>query len=965
MSKKFITSILMVAVLAVTMGMVTSCKDYDDDIKNLQEQIDKNTKSIEQINALITDGSVIVGVEKKGDGIVVKLSNGNEYEISNGTDAVVWNIGEDGYWYKNGTKTNYYALGKDGKDGKDGTNGTNGTNGKDGKDGKDGADGIYYYPNPETGNFDIYYADGTFKQSTTISWKATVSNMITAVMDQNELKLYGVQGAESVVTIALTNSLRSFVFQPEVYADGVPAIRVTSFEYKALTLNNKDSKNETAKEASKKSVVNPETYAYYHVNPANAKVEDLRKLKFVIQKNNDFVVTRAPKRAPASDDFDVQAEFVSFEKGILKVKVNMTGTPATQEKISVIALQTETANGEDITSDYATLLKKDMEDLRIADKVKFEGKPSVDYHFRRFISETDDEAGIKDQVCWSDPDVNGETIDLEMPYNAPFDVMPHLMAHELTTPHSAANLEALGMTFQVELVKNYKIGSNGTDQAEYVTLNNGVVAVKAEYGTSAIDRTPILRVLLKHGNDIVKVAYIKLKIVRPGVTPPEAKQYVLIANNFKFECGKPGSNRTTYQQMSKYIYKELNRSKTEFHNYYKHFEDVTGITYQGKADVGTVVELNADDNITQEGTHVLQWNITEQELWDHAGEEVSNVVRYYTSAGSNTWVEIVLTAKIEGIQKKYDVGAAYFINEYWNEGKTFTRFNVQVPQSTTDANPNNCVFVNDLNSPFVTEDGVLALDKAVTTFEYLFCDHMKGAKTIGGKSYNFTIENGGLTLKVNGEVIAQIKNNNPTMPFNTVTYNKSSDLAKELLNTKEMYMLFKVTGYACGDKNKAIEITFNGQDHFRANMVPPVKITEKAADNFIDGVDFEEKGSFIKIEDLIAPSDWRGRAFSGHSNYWDFYGPFSVEFDRKDAECDLNGTRQPVPATIELAQTNATSMGGVTSKYGFITYKNNLTVVNNDFNIFVKVTVTYGWGKIKTGWITVPVKHTTVAAPRH
>ena len=68
MSKKFITSILMVAVLAVTMGMVTSCKDYDDDIKNLQEQIDKNAKAIDQINGLITDGSVIVGVEKDGDG---------------------------------------------------------------------------------------------------------------------------------------------------------------------------------------------------------------------------------------------------------------------------------------------------------------------------------------------------------------------------------------------------------------------------------------------------------------------------------------------------------------------------------------------------------------------------------------------------------------------------------------------------------------------------------------------------------------------------------------------------------------------------------------------------------------------------------------------------------------------------------------------------------------------------------
>ena len=29
-----------------------------------------------------------------------------------------------------------------------------------------------------------------------------------------------------------------------------------------------------------------------------------------------------------------------------------------------------------------------------------------------------------------------------------------------------------------------------------------------------------------------------------------------------------------------------------------------------------------------------------------------------------------------------------------------------------------------------------------------------------------------------------ISNNNVTMPFNTVTYNKNSEVAKELLNTK-------------------------------------------------------------------------------------------------------------------------------------------------------------------------------------
>lgn len=41
MNKKFLSVALFGALLATTTGTFTSCKDYDDDIKGLQEQIDK------------------------------------------------------------------------------------------------------------------------------------------------------------------------------------------------------------------------------------------------------------------------------------------------------------------------------------------------------------------------------------------------------------------------------------------------------------------------------------------------------------------------------------------------------------------------------------------------------------------------------------------------------------------------------------------------------------------------------------------------------------------------------------------------------------------------------------------------------------------------------------------------------------------------------------------------------------
>lgn len=963
MKKKFISKMLFVALTLGALGIVSSCSDddtkYDSDIANLQAQIDKNSKAIDQINSLITDGSFIQSVDNDADGVLITLSNGKTYRISNGTngqDAVVWTIGEDGFWYQNGNKTNYYALGKDGKDGTNGTNGSdgkdgaNGTDGKDGTNGSDGQDGIYYYPNPDTGKFDIYNADGTLKEHTDIVWLASGANAITAVMDQNELKLYNVQTADGTtsVTIALSNNLRGFVFSPKAYVDGLPAIRVTSFAYNALTLKNKDSQNETTTAATSATVINPTTYAEYHVNPANANVEDLKNLKFVVRANDDYVKTRAA----ASADFDVAAEFVSFEDGILKVKVDVTGTPATNEKISVVALQTQKSNGEDVTSDYATVYKNDMADLAIADKQKFSKSTPEDYHFRRFINALDAQAGISQYTVWQLDD-NLETIDAILYHGEKLDLTELVEAHELTAQkHTVADLEALGMSFKYELVSNYIIGSNQTDQKEYVQLSDGILEENPVYGAAAIDKTPIVRVSLMNGSKIVKVAYIKVKIQRRGNTPVAPDQLEVSVNKFTFECGQTGVVKTDFRQMS-LIYAGKGMSKEEFHNYYRVFNDEADAS-----DVGTVREINTGDNQSAEGTHVLEWTIGEQDLWDHAGEDVSNVIRYYTSAGSQTYYEIKLMSHIDGVQKLYNIVQENKISNYWTSDLSAALFNARVPQSTSDRNPNNCYFLNDLNAPFVTNDaGTIKLDRAVTFVEYSFHSSMAGSKKIGNETYSFAISSDGLTLTVNGEVIAQISNNNTTAPFNSISYNKNSDIAKKLLNTDAMYVLIKATGYACDDYNKPVRITFDGLDYFRANYKRPVDITDLAADNFIDGVDFGEKGSYIKLEDLIYPSDWRGRAFSSYPNYWDFYGPFSVSFDPADAECDLNGTRQAIPTSMELEQVAGTTFSP-NSNYGFITYKNNGMTVSQPFNIFVKVTVNYGWGDLKTDWITVPVKTT-------
>lgn len=968
MNKKILSAILFGALMIGSVGTFTSCKDYDDDIENLQKQIDENAKAIEQINTLISSGSVITNVAKGTDGITITLSNGNSYEIkngTNGTNAAAWTIGSDGYWYKDNVKQDYKAVGKDGADGSDGS------------EGAAGADGCYYVPNAETGFFDIYNGDGTLKEHTTIAWKGTG---ITAVDNGTDVILYNVKMADGTmgqVTISKNNNLRSLVFIPQVYVDGVQGFTYDSYAYKALTLGNKDSKTEKATLAATATTINPVVEVEYHVNPSNANVEELKdKLSFIVKKDVDYITSRAA----ASKDFNATPEFVSFKDGILKVKVDITGIAATGNKISVLALNVEKENGENITSDYATVFKKDLNDLAIADPAAEAAKKGIankDEHYRTLIGTADANAYNKN-IVWSEGSTEAASkliCDTVVVYNSSLDLNGCVEAHELAClggdEINVADLKKLGLNFEFDVVKNYKVGNPVTDQADFITLADGVLTPKVyeTEGPAAIGRTPIVRVRLMHGNNIVKVAYIKVYIA--GKVVP-TNQYELTIENFKYDCvTTPAERLSTVKDMNVQVYNEIGMSKEEFHTTYPYFYDYGA--NQTPADLGACEETT--DAETQ-ATHVIKWTIAKDVLWANADKTLTHRVRYYAGAGqTGAYVELLLTTKVDDIKKTYNVEKADFISNYWNDTKTYTKFNVAVPTSTSDTDPNNCTFTNDLNSPFTTwpknstegTPGVLKLDKAVTGIQYFFCaDDIKTITKIGDINVTFTTSADGLILyaKVGtaaAETVATIDNSGTTNP-NTVTYNKNSKIAKELLNTGAMYTYIGATGRVCDDATKTVTITFDGKDHFQANFIRPVNIAEKAADNFIDAVDFGEKGSFIRLEDLIAPYDWRNREFSDYTNYWDFYGPFKITADVDNAECDLNGVRQGVPVTVELKAdyTNLTMGTGAdakTSKYGFITYKNNGTKVSA-FNIYVKVTVDYGWGTIKTGFITVPVAST-------
>ena len=163
MKRKYFIALLMGALTVASVSTMTSCKDYDDDINNLQGQIDALSKTLSELQTKINDGSILKSVESDGNGgikvTVTKNGTDTSYNIKQGEqgaagkDADVWKIGEDGYWYKNDTKTEYKALGTKGDKGDTGAEVPQGPAGATGAAGKDGK---YYVPNPETGTFWVY-----------------------------------------------------------------------------------------------------------------------------------------------------------------------------------------------------------------------------------------------------------------------------------------------------------------------------------------------------------------------------------------------------------------------------------------------------------------------------------------------------------------------------------------------------------------------------------------------------------------------------------------------------------------------------------------------------------------------------------------------------------------------------------------------------------------------------------------
>ncbi len=365
--------------LAITVGLVTSCKDYDDDIDNLQSQIDKLSASLSDITSEISDGKVVTSVTSTTSGLTITFSDGNSYTITNGTDGTdgtssVVTIGSNGNWYINGEDTGTIAVGTDGTDGTDGTNGSTPYIGENGNwwigetdtevcaTGTNGTDGLTPYIG-ENGDWWIGDTDTKTKATgdvvTIVDGYWYINGISTGVLANAGSIMAVLNEAGTYYTIAITDQdgtvtsiaipvasqyVSSIAFVPTyASAEGV------SYIYAPILMDNTTL------------ISNPTVTLAYQVNPAS-----VQESNFSIEglsKQTATVMTRS------SSSF-LAVNKVSYQGGTLKVSYTGDLENSDDSKLDYYALVLKNNSVDDNNDSeyvYSNYVFADFEDINIDD----------------------------------------------------------------------------------------------------------------------------------------------------------------------------------------------------------------------------------------------------------------------------------------------------------------------------------------------------------------------------------------------------------------------------------------------------------------------------------------------------------------------------------------------------------------------------------------------------------------------
>ena len=934
-----------------SMGLIfPSCSDdYDDDISRLEQEIATNTAAIQQIQQLVKSGNLITDVTSSANGVTVTLSNGKTFEITNGTNGTpgtVWTIGDDGYWYENGEKTEFLARGEKGDKGDTGAQGEKGDKGDTGAQGEKGdtgaqgpagpagpqgekGDSIYYVPNAD--GFFHRFVNGNDEGQTEISWK---TSGVTAAVTDDDVIFSNIEGYEGTFIISRSNVLRSLVFKPQLYLDGIEALEAATYHYEIQLVKELDVNKDNSQDAPTKPDKDPREidmtpglWATYSMNPSNVDFSKLFDFAFICE---DYRYVTRSSNSSISPKIYKQKD---NEDGTFTVYASYTGKIiAAEDTVTTIALQVSQAVAGDtatITSDYAAIytVKETIEETLAAPK-EVEEKITLTEPDKHWFKSANDA-------------IQGDAA-FKVPYNSTVDLAEYVHTHVTIDgkEHQSLDKNALdgkannaGFKYVYELVGYTQGEKVKTSESAHAALQGSILrpqmpdndgkqqAFGAAQSIATMGRMPLVRVTLVDtlNNHVAAVGYIKVEIAEASAVAEEEKTITMPAftDGYTMKCtGDATTFEYTWMQIESILLDACKISKADFEDKYKLDMKVgdleakqftlEGNEYKEADDKNYFGQVTEKTEVGASTTNVLSWKIEEENIYEFfSGEEkpteVHVFVRFTPKAGvgADIYIELVWTPNAINVGPK---GSLTGKNDFWYKkwsgsvGTDEVHFNVRTPQSNSDDDPTHCTFATKLGSSWIGDKPSSTADDTYKGFNkimYHFVINEDVEKAVGasGTEYVLLLDNGGKdTLYAapasdpdpgkNKKAVAIIAYENDApqtgdKPTEATIIYQENEWAKDLLNVADHKVFDNIekTTFTAA-VGVSIEDNCNHQmelDNAVYNIRFCRPISGKVKSN--DGLtDGKDGYDEIELKDVLTFVDWRDYTFAASNEYFGFYG---------------------------------------------------------------------------------------------
>lgn len=800
-----------------------------------------------------------------------------------------------------------------------------------------------------------------------------------------------------------TSQLRSIVFKPELYYQGIEAIGVYSYNYHPYNTPveadvEKDQSNDVPSlipNHAEISVV-PDFQASYYLNPSNAAI-DTDVENFVV-KNHTAAITRAVGQG------NIKVKEVEKAEGQINVTFSMTDANAIEEsndnKVDVMALQYnykgENGNDTTVISDFAALKQYIITDFTL-NKVSAEGNLAEASH--NHLATTAREA-VDDRFPFLEieyTDLDG--IDLNKWINV------HYVYDGNTNDQTWGGQETINeknFELEYELIGYKAYDTDNTNESKYATIKGNILTVHGvgEEPTAnnrkIIGRTPLVRVILRdnNSNQIAAIGYIRVKI-----TDKDAIDLIVeadaITKDYRVLCNDANALNVTaisWEKIENEVLGALNMSKDEFEDSYEAEVNGAGecIQYAHSGDetpttpFGVIKSTHASDDQSHE-TMVLNWTVGNNQAYQEFVEKpmpsVSRWVKFepVTGQGRDIYIKVTWTPNA-----KFDNPTATILDTHkkygdWHKANSreagYEELHVQVGAATVpgaSCEYESLTVSNTFNQDpreiiksDVENDGYADLANNVEVAYKFAADQAKTTyQGADGTSYTVNVTHHEFErqskIDAGGQTLATIDWNNGMIEV------ADNEVAKNIINyyTAEngglenaLTLTVKIETKTCEPGDDLIKVE---GDEFNVKVIKPIFVENgRVPAMTLNNNETLTQPLWLDFTDF---NDYDPQEFWNNSGqrveFWKFYGVKSIKCTKVSSNYEKGGDSDQsyTQLTADGAGKwkNANFSITFTEPTGDIKLDNMGTVKldqldmsrSNDFKVRLQLEVEYAWGKL-------------------